>query len=486
MLQYRAKKGTNYILKVRKRALRGDIQEKLDEFKSIVISIDKKKLPSKSVLSKSPDKYQTKYKEYLKEIKKECDKALNWVGADKKRSIGSARPLISALRKEIEAIDYESPYFYYLLKELKEANPKHVRLFEELEKKEFSELSKVIMHIKKDLSDRFPSSLIKQISKLPYQHPALKYLKINRTSHLKYKNESKERATKKHKKPIEFKVREIIATAELFINNRTKCDWYLLVCSVVALTGRRPIEVMKTGEFSKSKLENHIKFYGQAKIRNREDVPHDIPVIGSTPATVLDAIKIIRAERDFSESTNDFVNNTTAIHLNSQLRKHYENDYLDLKTLRTIYAVVIDRDFYDKFGSDVSKPMYISNALGHSNNDVNMQVRYAWIRPDWSEAQPINVAEKENQARQAAMQKLIDIIESCKESIINLQQRGNAYELLTEEVLASLRAGKFVRKTDMERDPETRTSKRSRKTVEAFIKALKLPKGWPSKIEEWM
>ena len=486
MLQYRAKKGTNYILKVRKRALRGDIQEKLDDFKSIIMSIDKKKMPSKSVLTKSPDKYETKYKEYLKEIKKECEKALNWVGADKKRSIGSARPLISALRKEIESIDYESPYFYYLLKDLKEENPKHVRLFEELEKKEYSELSKVITHIKKDLSDRFPSSLIKQITKLPYQHPALKYLKIKSKHHLIYKKESKERATKKHKKPVEFKVRQIVATAEMFINNRTNCDWYLLVCSVVALTGRRPIEVIRIGDFTKSKIEKHIRFYGQAKIRNREDVPHDIPVIGSTPEAVLDAIKIIRSERDFSESTNDFVNNTTAIHLNSQLRKHFENEYLDLKTLRTIYAVIIDHDFYDKFGAEVSKPLYISKALGHSSSDVNTQLRYAWIRPDWSESKPVNVAEKENQARQEAMQKLIDIIESCRESIINLQQRGNAYELLTEEVLASLRAGKFVRKTDMERDPETRVSKRSRKTVEAFIKALKLPKGWPSKIEEWM
>jgi hypothetical protein len=208
---YTAKKGTFYNMKVRKRALPGDTHEKIEEFKSKLESIDKKKMPKANLLDKSPEKFEAKYKEYLAEIKSECSKVLTWIGADKKRSISSARPLITEFRKAVESIQYKSAYFYYLLNQLKESHSRHASKLEAIEKKPFSELSETMQHIRKDLSEVFPYSLRMKILKLPYQHPALNYLKLSRTSHLKFTKESKEKSTKKHKKPVEFKVRQLVA-----------------------------------------------------------------------------------------------------------------------------------------------------------------------------------------------------------------------------------------------------------------------------------
>jgi len=484
MNAYTAKKGTFYHMKVRKRALPGDTQERIDDFKARLEAIDKKSLPKASLLDKSPDKFEVKYKSYLAEVKAECTKALAWIGADKKRSISSARPLITEFRKAVESIQYKSAYFYYLLNQLKESNPRHASKLDAIANKPFSELAETMQHIRKDLSEVFPYSLRMKILKLPYQHPALNYLKLSRTSHLKFTKESKEKSNKKHKKPVEFKVRQIIATSARILEHRKSCDWFTLVAAIIAATGRRPIEVIKTGSFTKSTLENHIKFYGQAKIRNREDSPRDIPIIGTAPEVVIDAIKIIRSEWDFSESSNDYVNNMVAKRLNLAVRREFVNEHLDCKTLRSIYGIVAESDFYDRFGKDYSKPAYIAHVLGHSANDVKTQLEYSWIRPIWTEEQALDPHKDKNEAVAKALNELADIIEASRPAIVQLQRRGTAYEDLADWLMKELRAGRFVTKTGMERDPETGESRRSRKTVDAFLKALRLPKGWPSKIEE--
>lgn len=484
MSLYTAKKGTFYNMKVRKRALPGDIKEKLDEFKSKIEAIDKKKLPKSSLLAKSPEKFEEKYKDYLAEVKAECLKALSWVGADKKRSISSARPLITELRKSVESIEYKSAYYHHLLNQLKESYPRHASKLEALGKKSFSELPATIQHLRQDLSEVFPYALRMKILKLPYQHPALNYLKISRTSHLKFAKDSKEKSTKKHKKPVEFKVRQIIATATRILEHRKSCDWFTLVAAIIAATGRRPIEIIKTGNFTKSTLNNHLRFYGQAKIRNREDSPRDIPIIGASPEVIRDAIKIIRDEWDFSETTNDYVNNMVAKRLNLAVRREFVNEYLDCKTLRAIYGIVAENDFYEQFGKDYSKPAYIAHILGHSPNDIKTQLEYSWLRPIWSEEQALDPHKDKSEAITKALNELADIIEASRPAIVQLQRRGTAYEDLADWLIKELKAGRFVSKTGMERDPATGESRRSRKTVDAFLKALRLPKGWPSRIEE--
>jgi hypothetical protein len=328
-----------------------------------------------------------------------------------------------------------------------------------------------------------PEALKKKINRLQYQHPAKRHIRLPKALADKFRKETTKSASNKHKKPITVKINQIRKTAESIIRNRDNADWFLLVCAVVALTGRRPIEVIKIGEFTPAEHENHVTFYGQAKLRGREDTPNEIPIIGSTPKDIIETVKLIRFQRDYTDRDNDSINNSTALTLNSMLRKHFGNQDIDMRTLRTLYAIVLDKEFYEKYGSNVSKPLYLAKALGHAEDDVKTQTHYAWIVPDWDESTAYNASLNQKLIEIEVLNKLADKVEASRPAIMRFQQRGTAYEDLTNWVIEMLRKGEFVTKTAMER-PDGITSQRSRKTIENFIKALKLEKGWPRKIDE--
>lgn len=481
------KKGTFNNMKVKHYKAHGETNERVEEFIKAIKALDKKHSRSKTLLAKDPEKYHAKYKEYRDSIRKESEKLMSWIGADKKVSIGAARKTISKFRNAIEEIEHSNDYFIYLLKLLKEENPRHKRVFEALEGKSGTELSKAISFIKEEFSDRLPDALKKKIFNLPYKHPALRYVKLTKSMSDKFRKQSETNAQNKHKKPLQIKIFSIIKTAELIIERRNSVEWYVLVAAVIALTGRRPIEVVKTGSFTKASKDQHLTFYGQAKIRGREDEPKEIPVIGSTPKEIIDAVKIIRAEHDYSEHTNTEVNNSVSQGLNTKLRTHFNNDEIDPRTLRAIYTMFVDKFFYDKYGTDVSKPLYLSTVLGHSEDDVITQTRYSWIKPDWSEVDSgIDVEEMQNQKNQKALQKLIDIIEASRPAILRQQIKKtirNPYEELADWLVAEMKDGRFINKTRMER-PDGVNCIRSRQVIEKFIKALGMSKGWPKKIEE--
>jgi hypothetical protein len=481
---YIPKKGTSYrsVVKRGKRLEKGAFEERIAAFAETIQKIDKDKSPSKATLKKDKKKYDTEYKAYLKALKEACQAELRWIGAGRKRTTGTARPMISALRKKLETIKYKNDLFLYMINDLKAKYPRQNEYLDALAAKEGAELS---FAIKKSADQNIPPTLATKLAKLPHKHPAIQFLRLKPALAISYKKQAEKAARDKHKNPITIRIREVIATAEKYLSQMNEVRWFIVVASVCVLTGRRPIEVMKTGSFTKSDKPRHLTFYGQAKLHMRPDAPKNIPIVGSTPEKILEAIEWIRGKRDYTKRSNRQVNGGTAAQMNTYLRRYFNNEHIDVKTLRAIYAVTIDHDFYDEFGEGVSKPLYIAQALGHSPDDVKTQVRYAWLKPDWKTYEPYNPVTSKAQENAQKLSRLISIIEASMPAIEDLQKRGTAYEDLAKWLLDQLRSGVFVPKTAMERDQATRKSLRSRKTVTAFIDALKIPGGWPTSIEEF-
>lgn len=104
-----------------------------------------------------------------------------------------------------------------------------------------------------------------------------------------------------------------------FATELLKSSSYLKVSlGLMLLTGRRSVEILKTGSFYKVKSKkNEILFSGQAKKRGENLPPYKIPTL-CAPALVVDALEWLRNEKnDLLELTEKQLNTKCAAPLNT-------------------------------------------------------------------------------------------------------------------------------------------------------------------------
>ena len=157
--------------------------------------------------------------------------------------------------------------------------------------------------------------------------------------------------------------------------------WADLALWVALASGRRSIEVLRCGEFSKVD-EDHVLFLGQAKLKTGVADAYEIPLL--VPADEF--LKVVVRLRDkvnaltfinkpFKKLSHYEVNSATAAKLNKEAKRHLRNDELTFKSARAIYAAMIIK--LKKCSG--SKAAIYSAILGHGVGDISTGHHYAGI-----------------------------------------------------------------------------------------------------------
>ena len=144
-----------------------------------------------------------------------------------------------------------------------------------------------------------------------------------------------------------------------------------------ALTGRRPIEILKTGSFQIIS-DDWVTFTGQAKkVKSSnylESKPFDIPVLSNTK-TIVEALNFIRSVRDFSDISNDDIHSKTNKTLNDTCKRYFKDLIPDPspKMLRKAYGAVASH-WFKRDTQDINA--FLSDVLGHETLDTTTSQTY--------------------------------------------------------------------------------------------------------------
>lgn len=154
-------------------------------------------------------------------------------------------------------------------------------------------------------------------------------------------------------------------------------SYLLQATGLCALTGRRASEIGCTGKFELIEGDDtKVLFSGQLKTKERNDVaPYEIPVLG-------DAVKIVETLNGIRAKKPDFINNPVKFHdaaskeLNRRVKRFFtfvSDKELSVKDLRSIYGELC---FMFADNPAIAKSKYISNILGHSEDDITTGQSY--------------------------------------------------------------------------------------------------------------
>ena len=226
-------------------------------------------------------------------------------------------------------------------------------------------------------------------------HPALAFFRLTRDF---YDNRSTE-YTAKVKETVQRDLHDYERYLRVAINMLSSNSYMQVTLGLVALTGRRPSEILLTAKFEQV---NHIDsaflkevskdrlltFTGQLKKREQENDGYTIPVLCDN-RLVLEAIEKLRKMKDFSDvvpangkTLAQMVNSKTAKEQNIVARKFFaefvEGNQITAYSLRAIYASIASFLYYD---SDCGNEMpFFSEILGHSKNDIATAHSYEKFR----------------------------------------------------------------------------------------------------------
>ena len=165
---------------------------------------------------------------------------------------------------------------------------------------------------------------------------------------------------------------ELINTATDLLSSNSDHE---VVAGLLALTGRRTVEIWKTGHFEYID-DNQVLFTGQAKTRNSPNARHFYQIFTLCDAQlVCSALARLRANRDLTNKTEREVNSITSNYLSKVVKRHFNrfimrkensgflSDYgfIEAKDLRAMYVHIAQTVFLPN--SLITK--FADEALGH-------------------------------------------------------------------------------------------------------------------------
>jgi hypothetical protein len=221
---------------------------------------------------------------------------------------------------------------------------------------------------------------------LTYQgsHIAVKYLVLTKKETQAYKQYEADRKDQY----LTGKYRLIITNAQGMIDKANELldsdSAYDLACGLLLATGRRPVEIFKTGNFE-AIAANKVLFSGQAKTRNSEHAKDNYEIYTlANSSKVVNALAKLRRLKDLNSKTEREVNSLTSNALGKATKRNFngylqvtENGTLDAlkpytsvesRNLRPIYVVLSHKVF-----APLAVPHdYALKALGHAHNDDSL------------------------------------------------------------------------------------------------------------------
>ena len=172
----------------------------------------------------------------------------------------------------------------------------------------------------------------------------------------------------------------VIKNSKVFLNeilqglsNSNKYDE--LFPALLLATGRRSIEILKTGKFKT--IKNKIYFYGQAKKRNEKSKGYVIPLLYDTKTIQKSLLRLRKGIACLTDGLNNDEIHDTFKRRNYNIFQKLSEKYqvnLTPHSFRSIYAEFCNI----KFNKDKSNAKYRAEILGHSDN--NSQLHYSSVR----------------------------------------------------------------------------------------------------------
>lgn len=211
------------------------------------------------------------------------------------------------------------------------------------------------------------------------EHIALKYLVKNSTERSVRGEKETKQKYKKHTNIHKVDADSIILVAEGLLDQSkaSRPSYQKIALGLMLLTGRRPIEILKTASFVEVD-DYFVEFSGQAKTKGSENAqtnPYIIPTLASAEKCI-EALEQLRQMKDFSEEANEKVHSKTNTDMNKTCKKVFGEliPNTSLKALRAVYAAICENAY--RHETTLSREAYVASILGHSEEDVGTAQSY--------------------------------------------------------------------------------------------------------------
>lgn len=163
-----------------------------------------------------------------------------------------------------------------------------------------------------------------------------------------------------------------------------KQDPLLVALALMGLTGRRPIEILKTGSF-KYIDKCSIEFYGQAKTKNSrcDDFSYKIPILGDAQE-IIKGLEYIREKLPLDDLDNEVINSNHTRRLLNQSKTFFRGFFgthkirLNNKSFRSMYVSACYE--LNDMTNKMSFNAYAAKILGHGELDKTTANSYSYIR----------------------------------------------------------------------------------------------------------
>ena len=159
---------------------------------------------------------------------------------------------------------------------------------------------------------------------------------------------------------ITVQASELISNCKAVLKD-TRANPFDTAAALALLTGRRTVEIFKTGNFTEVS-EHSVAFTGQAKKNLDESTSYEVPVL-APPELINTALERLRAAKDCSVLTNRDVNLRYANSCNAAARRLLGQEH-HFHTLRGVYAVLV---YHACLPHKYSLNAFIAKVLGHTS-----------------------------------------------------------------------------------------------------------------------
>ena len=364
-----------------------ELKSRIDRFVSKMDSIDKKYMPTAKSALNRPNSFKKQYDEWVAKIDGACRTEKKYLAPGRKMRLSSYRREISRYRTALRGRGVADPRYQADLKALRARFRKWVGFIDEFDLS-IEDLRLKFRLFKRDLgADKgIPATLCDALLRLSnrFEHPSLQGAKLSLTQQQKSQVDREQKAAlnTKQSKTVTVEASEFLLHAKRALESES---YYEVVAGLALLTGRRPVELLKTGSLRPINSKEMV-FSGQAKTKMSERPAFKIPVLCDSKL-IKDSLTRIRGLKDFSSVDNKDVNNRTASSLGEAVKRVYGRRDLVTYDLRGIYSAVCVETILNKMdGSKGDKPnalKFLSNILGHSEDDTVTARTYTCFYLSW-------------------------------------------------------------------------------------------------------
>ena len=389
---------------------RKGVESRIISFINKIREIDYKYLPKPSLRKTDSAAHSKALSVWRKKVQDACANEKKYLAAEEKIQISSYKKLMTRYRSSLKSMKFLHPKFEIQLDALK-VRYRSKADYIEVYRTDVVSLRNMLKEAKSLLSTELRDKpnerwAYTQVSRLDYEHPALRYMRLNSDQMAIFKQDGVTNLAARQKKDNRLLVpfNKINLEFKRIAERYAVLDYASVVLAVMWFTGRRPIEIFLTGNFEPVGADK-ILFSGQAKTKGREESPYEIPVWYDAKA-LRGMVSHIRNEKQDSldGKTADEINGRTSSTLNDRVKSIFGHGDVEAYDLRRAYGVYTEMLLNNN--SD-TRSKYIGQILGHSEKDINTARSYDTVIVDMGGPDEGALIQKEKDEQESIKEKLL-------------------------------------------------------------------------------